>query len=141
MIFVFEGTDKSGKTSLINKINEETNYTYWILDRSFISSIVYTKLFKRDNLDIWYKRAKELLRKNEFMFILCKCNSNIIKERLMKCNETLSNELLNIDYVYEVFKNTLDELKCNYIIVNTEEDINKLTKELINIIEANEVSI
>ena len=49
MFIIFEGADKTGKSTLIKKLNEVTDYKHWVLDRGIISSIVYNDIYKRKN--------------------------------------------------------------------------------------------
>lgn len=47
MFIIFEGADKTGKSTLIKRLNEATDYKHWVLDRGIISSIVYNDIYKR----------------------------------------------------------------------------------------------
>ena len=50
MILIFEGPDKSGKTTLRELIRKERNHKDVTIDRLFGSMIVYGSVFKR-NID------------------------------------------------------------------------------------------
>ena len=47
MIVIFEGVDKSGKTSIMAEFNRLTNFKYLTVDRLWVSQIGYAMKYKR----------------------------------------------------------------------------------------------
>ena len=57
MLIIFEGMDKTGKTSLINEFNKRTNFKHIVLDRGAISSYVYDAIYERGNRNQMTQKA------------------------------------------------------------------------------------
>lgn len=134
ILIIFEGVDKSGKTTLINAFNKATNFKYVVLDRLTTSSKVYNDLFKRDNRE-YYESFENAIKKNFNVFvILCECNNEIIERRLIDNNEKLPKELIEISKVKESFYNEVYESFERYTIINTENDINECLRLIIRAI-------
>jgi len=55
-VVIFEGMDKTGKTTLKEEFNKRTNFIHYVVDRGPISNIVYNNLFNREkNLNDFFK--------------------------------------------------------------------------------------
>jgi len=84
-ILVFEGPDKSGKSTLIREVNKITNYKFFCIDRFTGSAWVYDKLSgRRDRAEELSQVEDELSKlKNVLMLtILLSCNQEKLKERM-----------------------------------------------------------
>ncbi len=119
LLILFEGVDKSGKTTLLAEFNKLTNFKHWALDRSFISSLVYNELFGRNDKE-HYLNIQEIV-KNSFNVVIVYVESDVelIKERLELHNELLPKELSNITKVKNTYLNYITNSKINYIRINT----------------------
>lgn len=118
-VIIFEGVDKSGKTTLKEMFNKETNYKYWVLDRSAISSIVYDKMFNRNNEDYWSLLLSSLTSTFDVRIIFCIADIKDIQSRLLYHNEQLPSQLKDIRYIQSYFRETLNKYNINYITINT----------------------
>lgn len=118
-IIIFEGVDKTGKTTLKDYFNKKTNFSYWVLDRTVISSLVYEDLFNRHNKSYYQSILMKLITTFDIVIIYCIANENVIKERLINVNETLPQELTNIKYINTLFLKYLNYYKINYITIDT----------------------
>ena len=135
-LIIFEGVDKSGKTSLKVEFNNKTNYRYWVLDRSIISSIVYDSVYHRDNLSYLEDCLFALKKSFNLKVILCTAEKTIIESRLEFANETLPNELKDISKIQKLFKKVLDDYIDDYIVINTKNDISSCISDILNFVEA-----
>lgn len=133
-MIIFEGVDKSGKSTLLHEFNVNTNFKYWVLDRSFISSLVYNDMFGRND-EKYYLNVMESM-KNSFNIIVCYITADVelIQERLIKHNELLPSHLKDINRVNELYIHYLNLSEIRYIKINTtndtiEESLNKIINE------------
>lgn len=131
ILIIFEGVDKSGKTTLKDKFNKETDFGYVVLDRLTTSSKVYNNLFCRDRIDYYNKFEDSLKRTFNVLVVLCECDTNLVIERLRKANETLPEQLKDIDKVKKNFYIEIERSFDNFMIINTEEDIKECVEKII----------
>lgn len=132
-IIIFEGVDRSGKSTLKDALNKKTSYKYWVLDRSPISSLVYEKCFNRHNEQYWKNIYFNLATNFDVKVILCINKSEVIQQRLIDTNEKLAKEVSNITYVQNLFKETLQLLSQEYLLVET-NDVSKSLEKVLNYI-------
>lgn len=109
LFIAFEGVDKSGKTTLMRKFNEKTNYKYLCVDRFLISSLVYDRIFNRGRRK-YFKKLFKKTRKMNVVIVYCNCKNDIIIDRLNWFKEELPNELKDIDKVKKCF---IEEIEDN----------------------------
>lgn len=131
ILIIFEGVDKSGKTTLKDKFNKETDFGYVVLDRLTTSSKVYNNLFCRDRIDYYNKFEDSLKMTFNVLVVLCECDTNLVIERLRKANETLPEQLKDIDKVKKNFYIEIERSFDNFMIINTEEDIKECVEKII----------
>lgn len=127
LLIIFEGVDKSGKSTLINEFNKDTNFSFVVIDRLTISSKVYDELFSRNNYDYYDNVEMEIAKNFNVLIVYCDAPNNIIEERLMKANEKLPKELSDIKKVKDVFNHYLYH-HCsflNIVNVDTTKDISE----------------
>ena len=134
-VVIFEGVDKSGKTTLKDHFNRQTNYKYWVLDRSFVSSLVYSKLFERNDEEYWMNVAKDFCSTYDVYFVYCHSSEQVVRQRLEHANETLPEKLQNIVEVCKLFIKYLDEIHARYLTINTEDNIDVCTANIKQFLE------
>ena len=137
LLIAFEGVDKSGKTTLMRKFNEATNYKYVCVDRFVISSMVYDELFGR-NRKKYYKKLLKKLKKSNVVIVFCNCSQSLVRARLEAAKEVLPKELENIDYVEDTFLKFIYENKDKFakvISVSTTVSIESCAKKIVYEIE------
>lgn len=131
ILIIFEGVDKSGKTTLKDKFNKETDFGYVVLDRLTTSSKVYNNLFCRDRLE-YYNRFEDSLKMTfNVLVVLCECDTNLVIERLRMANEILPEQLRDIDKVKRSFYIEIERSFDNFMVINTKENINKCVEKII----------
>lgn len=87
-----EGPDCSGKTTLFNSLHKKTNFKYNIQDRSCMSMYVYSKIYKRDNTDLWFKKIQEDLNRLDTLYIILLPTEETILKRLAKRGDDFQDE-------------------------------------------------
>lgn len=127
MLIFFEGVDKTGKSTLVQKVLKATNYKHVVFDRGIISQIVYDKCFNRTP-DESIKNAIEYLKKSNAFVLLCEADTKTIEKRLKEHNEILPDELKNIDEIKKMFFDETLKSGLDFIVLNTDCDI-KLSVE------------
>lgn len=131
ILIIFEGVDKSGKTTLKDKFNKKTNFDYVVLDRLTTSSKIYNNFFNRDRLEYYNRFERSILESFNVLVVLCECDTNLILDRLVKANEILPEQLKDIDKVKKAFKKEVIKSFSNYIIIDTSS---RSTEECVEII-------
>lgn len=117
IVIIFEGVDKSGKTTLLNMFNKATNFGYVVLDRFTTSSKVYNTLFNRDRREYYNEVEQSFLKAFNVLIVYCYCSPGECFSRLAMAKETLPEELHDIPIVKNEFKiellKTLDDVDEN----------------------------
>ena len=131
ILIVFEGVDKSGKTTLKDKFNKMTNFSYVVLDRLTTSSKIYNNFFQRDRNEYYESFERSVSESFNVLIVLCECDTDIIIKRLKNANETLPEQLKDVNKVKEAFSKEVKKSFKNYIVINTMKDIDKCVDEII----------
>jgi len=119
-----EGPDLSGKTTLYQKIHEKSGYHWIIQDRSALSSVVYARLYGRNDYFHVEALKRELSNLNNIIILLLP-NWNIIAKRFQKRGDEIQN-LVSLKKVYDLFSEAADEFENypNVILIKSEVDDN-----------------
>lgn len=142
-IIIFEGVDKSGKTTLLNMFNKRTDFKYVVLDRFTISSKVYNLMFKRDDKNMeYYNNVEQTLLKNfNVIIVYCFCENEFkIKDRLKAAGEELPRPLEDVKFVNDRFRHEMivrEERKdCNVIWVDTNNGVEECILQIVDEVES-----
>lgn len=119
ILIVFEGVDKSGKTTLKDTFNKRTNFSYVVLDRLTTSSKIYNNFFNRDRLEYYDRFERSVLKSFNVLIVLCECDTKLIVNRLANANEELPEQLKDIDNVKMAFRNEIEGRFSNFISIDT----------------------
>lgn len=119
ILIVFEGVDKSGKTTLKDAFNKKTNFSYVVLDRLTTSSKIYNNFFGRDRLEYYNRFERSVIESFKVLVVLCECDTNLIVNRLMNANEVLPEQLKDIDKVKMAFRKEIEKCFANFISIDT----------------------
>lgn len=139
-IIVFEGADKTGKTTLINRFNKQTNFKYLVLDRFTISSKVYNEYFSR-NREEYYKNIENIFC-NSFnvLLIYCYCSESDNKKRLIDNGEVLPINIKDYKDVNAKFlENIFNSNYKKYLLVDTTlHNVKDCVSKIISFVEDND---
>ena len=124
LVIVFEGMDKVGKTTIKDIFNKKTNFKYLVLDRLFVSSLVYNELFKRKDKQYYLKLANTFLDNFNVIVVYVSCSKEIQKNRLIENDEVLPKELKDYNKVNSLFLQTIDSLKLKHFQICTTNCLN-----------------
>ena len=113
-LVIFEGIDKSGKSSIINEFRKLTNYRHTVIDRAFISSAVYNIKFDRKDSSIDYLlQLVEISKIVNTLIVICTADVDCIIKRARlsskfdyinkENNEELSKEIQRDNNLFLAF--------------------------------------
>ena len=119
ILIIFEGVDKTGKTTIRDRFNKKTNFGYVVLDRLTTSSKIYNEFFGRDRLGYYKAIEDAMIKAFNVLVVLCECDTEIILERLRNANEELPEQLRNIDEVKKAFREEVERSFINYVVIDT----------------------
>ena len=133
MYVIFEGLDKSGKTTLEWELLKATNFKHIVIDRGPIGYMVFDKLLNRETPigDAEFMRmADDINNTNNFIVIYCHCSKNVADNRLAETN----HEELKYDYNFaqNILKYNIYKYYNNIIDVNTDNTIDDCIKYIMN---------
>lgn len=86
-IIHIDGPDKTGKDSIRREVVKATKGQSLVYVRSFLSQIVYSRLYNRKIDEHWFFDKWKLAMQLGEKFFFIDCSYEIIKERFMKHNE------------------------------------------------------
>ena len=119
ILIIFEGADKTGKTTIRDRFNKKTNFGYVVLDRLTTSSKIYNEFFGRDRLGYYKTIEDAMIKAFNVLVVLCECDTEIILERLRNANEELPEQLRNVDEVKKAFREEVERSFINYVVIDT----------------------
>lgn len=101
-----DGPDLTGKTTLINKLNKETNYVHYIGDRSPLSCIVYNKFYNRNQiLEDQIRSGLKEDKDNIILVITHDCDDELSRrydDRGDELQDVETIKVLNVFYIKEL---------------------------------------
>lgn len=135
---ILEGPDLSGKTTFYSALHKETGYQWNIHDRSFISMIIHSDQYGRDNTANVHNFQMELMNLNNRFVIMLPPFEDIILRHSIR-----GDEIQSIDDIRDLHKNftaVADKISNypNVIVVNSSDlDFNvHLVKNQLSAIES-----
>ncbi len=135
LLIIFEGVDKSGKTTIKDAFNKETNFKYWVLDRSFISSLVYNELFDRNDEDYYLRIMNTIKDSLHVLIVYCYADVDDVEFRLRDNNEVLPKQLQDISEVDSVYRLYIEHSGFDVLYINTSNtSVRDAVKKLDNMV-------
>lgn len=103
MFVIFEGLDKTGKTTLEWELLKATNFKHIVIDRGPVGYMTFDRLFGRstklgDRDFIHY--ARKITKSNDFMIVYCTTDKKVADERLKSHNETCPYDYIRAQKIY-----------------------------------------
>ena len=107
-IFV-EGPDLSGKTTLIKKIHQNTEYRWHMIDRSKLSRAIFSSFYNRDHEFSRQAFLREISNlNNRYIFLLP--HLSILQSRLRVRGDEIHDEN-SLEEIYACFHNELTDIR------------------------------
>lgn len=134
MWIIFEGMDKTGKTTLIKELGKQTSYKDILIDRGPAGYKFYDIIYNRLNEFYerkWNKQAKQIMFHNDTndddlktLVIYLQVRDKIFVKRLREANEEEPN-IKHMSYLKQesLYRNLCFEMygEDNILIINTDE--------------------
>lgn len=118
IIIIFEGVDKSGKSTLIEKLNKRIDFGIIVLDRFTTSSKVYDEMFARNGRNYFVEIEQSFKQVYEPLVVLCVAPADVIQKRLDLYTEYLPRQLSDINKVQNAYYKEIESFE-NRLILNT----------------------
>lgn len=110
-MIIFEGMDRTGKSSLLKKVNELSDYKYLCVDRHIISYIAYCLKFNRP---LNYSYLKSCISSKIFVVYLKPSDDlskSILLDRLLESESESEHRFINVDTDSCIFDNAVEQFK------------------------------
>lgn len=117
-ILIFEGMDKSGKTTLIKAIAKLTNFKYICIDRASVGFKAYNRILRKKHVESEYDELELSMSKVPHLMIYCRPNMPTIRKRLKDHNEQLP-EGTTVTQTLTVYDQYFDESLLNKMMIDT----------------------
>ena len=98
-----EGPDCSGKTTVINKIHDHTNYKYHMFDRSRMSQYIFASMYQRGNIHEYAELYLEEKSDLSNLYIVLLPDLEEVLDRFSKRGDEI-HDASGIEKVYYEFK-------------------------------------
>ena len=117
IVIIFEGVDKSGKTTLKNEFHKATNYAFVSIDRLTVSGKAYSYVFNRGDHDYLSSVEKAFVKAMPTLCVLCVADPSVIKRRMIDTNEQIPDKLQDIARTQLLFKSFFDDSSYEHKLV------------------------
>lgn len=133
-IICLDGVDKTGKDTIRRELVKSSNGNYLVIVRSFISQIVYSRIYNRNIDEDWFFVKMKEFQKCDMEFIVLTATEEELKKRF-EINNELDLDKKDILYHDSVFKDVINKAMYMYninikIIDTTNKTINQTVKEI-----------
>lgn len=133
-IIILDGVDKTGKDTIQNKLIKVSNGKIMVINRAFISQIVYNRIYNRNiNESFFFEKAKQFYNLGVKFIVLTASEQELI-QRFIKHDEK-DLKINDIKLHLKIFNEVIEEFKNNIEILildtskNSIDDIIKLIEE------------
>lgn len=142
MFILFEGLDKSGKTTLEWELLKATNFKYVVIDRGPAGYLTFDTIFDRfDSEDIaravnYVNDISTIKDSKNFFIVYCKVSEKIAMERLKAHNEECPYDYKEAQCLYDKnIKNLYQDYGIAVLELDTSESIDVCIKTIMQKIE------
>ena len=122
MFLIFEGANKSGKSSLIKAFHLSTNYKYSVIDRFSLTSYAFGKAQNRD-LDYNSYFSQDLKLCNDAIIVYTYCDKETLRKRFIEHNEKDIDLEKEYDTMKALYEEYLDKTPLFKVMIDTTQPI------------------
>ena len=122
IIVMLEGVDRTGKTTLQRRLNKATNFSFMIIDRSYLTHTVYNEVYNRGVSEETYKKIEDMFLNLNSALIYLYADAEIINKRLEEEHvEELTDYKLvqNVVRDLDIYKKHYNKCKFRKIAIDT----------------------
>lgn len=113
MWVIFEGLDKTGKTTLEWEFLKATNFKHIIIDRGPAGYLVFDRILKRATKEgnkNFIKQAKQIADNKDALVVYCFANEDVVNERLAAHNEKQLQSGYDYNFMQKVYFSNVKHL-------------------------------
>lgn len=125
-IIIFEGPDCSGKTTLKRAFEKDTNYKHLCIDRMFVTSLVYNKIFDRNiiyNVKI-LEDLKKFSREFDVIFVYMSTTVSTTWRRIKNRGDDMIESKKNLLLVNRAYDKVFSDLENELNVIRINETYN-----------------
>jgi len=141
-IIHIDGVDRTGKDTIKSALIKSSKGNYLVHVRSFISQLVYAKIYnRRIDTQFFIKNAVDASKRGE-IFIVLKASTDELEKRFEKTNEQ-DLPVSDIDKHKKVFNIVIEQLRKKGVKiyeVNSDKDVKVILREIEAIILEREIN-
>ena len=126
---IFEGVDRTGKTTLKEAFNKATKFKYLVFDRGIVSYVVYNKIYERRN---YIPATKFFDNLHNSIVVLVEASKTILVNRMKNTNHPMIHDIEKEMLLFRKTVKILGRYRIPYIILknNIDEDVNHCINQL-----------
>ena len=113
MWVIFEGLDKTGKTTLEWEFLKATNFKHVIIDRGPAGYLAFNRILKRgtkEGNESFIKQAKQVAEAKDVLVVYCYANEDVVNERLAAHNEKQLQSSYDYHFMQKVYHSNVKHL-------------------------------
>ena len=135
MWFIFEGLDKSGKTTLEWAFLRATNFKHNVVDRGPVGYLVFDKVFNRTTEEgdrEFIRQATAMNKSNDFFVVYCTVDADIAAQRLKENNEECP---YNYKEVQKFFDENIEKYYSKDIVLRVDtgkKTVDECAEDIVN---------
>lgn len=123
---ILEGVDRTGKDSIRHEIVKQSNGRIVVMCRSYISQIVYSRIYNRNINEQEYFNLIEETKKLGYEYYVLEADLNVLYERFKQTNEPM----IDIERDLNAFRKIAKELNIKLIDTSIKTPV-ELAKEIL----------
>jgi|TARA_Y100000310_G_scaffold273645_1_gene289202 hypothetical protein len=135
---ILDGVDKTGKDSIKDEIIRQTDGKALVISRSFLSQIVYSRIYNRKiNEKFFIEKMKELYEDKDYYFFYLEAEKSVLEKRFIKHNEKdlLINDIQKHidtfeDVILQLEEHNMFIKKINSTNYSVEESVKEILKKI-----------
>ena len=117
-IVILDGVDKTGKDTIKEWIVKQSNGKILVIVRSFISQIVYSRIYKRNiNESFFIEKMRNLYHDGNYTFFYLTARKDELIKRFKKNNEQ-DLGIKHIDKHFKAFNDVLNKIDDSGVYIN-----------------------
>jgi len=123
---ILEGVDRTGKDSIRHEIVKQSNGKIVVMCRSYISQIVYSRIYERHINEKEYFDLIEETKKLGYEYYILEADLNVLYDRFKQTNEPM----IDIERDINAFRKIAKELNIKLIDTSIKTPV-ELAKEIL----------
>ena len=123
---ILEGVDRTGKDSIRHEIVKQSNGQIVVMCRSYISQIVYSRIYERHINEQEYFNLIEETKKLGYEYYVLEADLNVLYKRFRQTNEPM----IDIERDINAFRKIAKELNLKLIDTSIKTPV-ELAKEIV----------